>query len=561
MEENQETFEKELTVKEELNSLLEQEDLHWSQRAKENWLRYGDQNSKYFHACASQKNRRKHIVEIMDMGGRICCSKEDIENAFICYYDDLFTAGTDLELENCLSAIDCKVTPAMNTKLMAEPTEEEIYTALQQMAPMKAPGPDGYSVCFFQHNWDTVHTEVCSAIFHFFHSGMLDSNLNKTHIVLIPKIQQPDCVSDFRPISLCNVLYKLISKVLANRLKLVLPEIISCTQSAFIPGRLITDNILAAFETLHSMQTRMWSKTGYMGFKLDMSKAYDRVEWPFLEAIMRRMGFTEQWITLIMVCVRSVSYSILINGGPVGNIKPSRGIRQGDPISPYLFLICAEALSALLQQAERKGIITGVPSSPRGPRLSHLFFADDSIIFCKANSVEWRRIMKILGIYEKGSGQKLNLQKTSLFFSRNTSHERKQEILSLSGLMETHRIDTYLGLPSFVGKSKAQSFGFIKDRVTKKISNWKVKFLSQAGKEVLLKAVIQAIPTYSMCVFQLPIALCKEINCLMQNFWWNHMSQNAKIHWMSWERMGRSKAVGGLGFRDLVLFNQALLAK
>jgi hypothetical protein len=340
-------------------------------------------------------------------------------------------------------------------------------------------------------------------------------------------------VSDFRPISLCNVLYKLISKVLANRLKLVLPEIISCTQSAFIPGRLITDNILAAFETLHSMQTRMWSKTGYMGFKLDMSKAYDRVEWPFLEAIMRRMGFTEQWITLIMVCVRSVSYSILINGGPVGNIKPSRGIRQGDPISPYLFLICAEALSALLQQAERKGIITGVPSSPRGPRLSHLFFADDSIIFCKANSVEWRRIMKILGIYEKGSGQKLNLQKTSLFFSRNTSHERKQEILSLSGLMETHRIDTYLGLPSFVGKSKAQSFGFIKDRVTKKISNWKVKFLSQAGKEVLLKAVIQAIPTYSMCVFQLPIALCKEINCLMQNFWWNHMSQNAKIHWMS----------------------------
>jgi hypothetical protein len=561
MEENQETFEKELTVKEELNSLLEQEDLHWSQRAKENWLRYGDQNSKYFHACASQKNRRKHIVEIMDMGGRLCCSKEDIENAFICYYDDLFTAGTDLELENCLSAIDCKVTPAMNTKLMAEPTEEEIYTALQQMAPMKAPGPDGYSVCFFQHNWDTVHTEVCSAIFHFFHYGMLDSNLNKTHIVLIPKIQQPDCVSDFRPISLCNVLYKLISKVLANRLKLVLPEIISCTQSAFIPGRLITDNILAAFETLHSMQTRMWSKTGYMGFKLDMSKAYDRVEWPFLEAIMRRMGFTEQWITLIMVCVRSVSYSILINGGPVGNIKPSRGIRQGDPISPYLFLICAEALSALLQQAERKGIITGVPSSPRGPRLSHLFFADDSIIFCKANSVEWRRIMKILGIYEKGSGQKLNLQKTSLFFSRNTSHERKQEILSLSGLMETHRIDTYLGLPSFVGKSKAQSFGFIKDRVTKKISNWKVKFLSQAGKEVLLKAVIQAIPTYSMCVFQLPIALCKEINCLMQNFWWNHMSQNAKIHWMSWERMGRSKAVGGLGFRDLVLFNQALLAK
>jgi hypothetical protein len=135
-----------------------------------------------------------------------------------------------------------------------------------------------------------------------------------------------------------------------------------------------------------------------------------------------------------MACVWSVSYAILINRGLVGNIQPSRGIRQGDPISPYLFLICAEALSALLQQVERKEIITGVPTSLRGPRLSHLFFADDSIIFCKANFVEyWRRIMKILGIYEKGSGQKLNLLKTSLFFSRNTSQERKHEILSLSG--------------------------------------------------------------------------------------------------------------------------------
>jgi hypothetical protein len=203
--------------------------------------------------------------------------------------------------------------------------------------------------------------------------------------------------------------------VLANRLKVVLPYIISFTQSAFILGRLITDNILVAFETLHSMLTRMWSKTRFIGFKLDMSKAYDRVEWVFLEAVMRRLGFTKRWIHLIMGCVRSVSYSIIINGCLVGDIRPSRGIRQGDPISPYLFIIYAEALSALLQQAEKNGVITGVPTSPRGPTLSHLFFVDDSIIFCKANLVEYRRIMRILGIYEKGSGQKLNLQKTSLF--------------------------------------------------------------------------------------------------------------------------------------------------
>jgi hypothetical protein len=154
-----------------------------------------------------------------------------------------------------------------------------------------------------------------------------------------------------------------------------------------------------------------------------------------------------------MKCIRTVTYVVLVNGKPVGNIRPSRGIRQGDPISPYLFLLCAEAFSALLNRAERKGVITGVPTSFKSPRLNHLFFADDSMLFCKANSVEWRRLIRILEVYEVGSGQRLNMNKTSIFFSRNTSQERKQEILMLSRLSEAHRIDTYLGLPSFVGKS------------------------------------------------------------------------------------------------------------
>jgi hypothetical protein len=144
-------------------------------------------------------------------------------------------------------------------------------------------------------------------------------------------------------------------------------------------------------------------KVGYMRIKLDMSKAYDRVEWSFLEVVMRKMEFSKVWITLIMGCVSSVSYAILVNGQPVGHIKPSRGIRQGDPLSPYLFLLCAEALSALLTRAEKNGVLIGVPTSKKGPTLSHLFFADDSLIFCKANSVEWGRLTKILEKYEAAS--------------------------------------------------------------------------------------------------------------------------------------------------------------
>jgi hypothetical protein len=246
-------------LKDEMHNLLEQEELKWKQRAKENWLRNGDRNSKFFHACANQKHGRGRISEIKDKDGRPCGSKEEIKNASVSYFQELFTSGTNLEVSACTEALDCKVTESKNQKLVAAFTMDEISVALNQMPPLKGPGPDGFSACFYQHNWATVHPEVCSAILHFLNTGIMDARINITHIALIPKNVSPASVMDFRPISLCNVVYKLISKVLANRLKVVLPNIISPTQSAFIPGRLITDNILAAYETMHSMQFRMWS--------------------------------------------------------------------------------------------------------------------------------------------------------------------------------------------------------------------------------------------------------------------------------------------------------------
>jgi hypothetical protein len=152
-----------------------------------------------------------------------------------------------------------------------------------------------------------LHQEVCDAIKYFFDTGNMDTHINSIIIALIPKTKNPKSVTEFRPISLCKVVHEILSKILANRLKIILPDIISGSQSAFISGRLITDNIIAAYETMHTMQTRMWSKTGYMAIKLDMSKAYDRVEWSFLEAAMYKLGFADAWIKLIMTCVKSVN--------------------------------------------------------------------------------------------------------------------------------------------------------------------------------------------------------------------------------------------------------------
>jgi hypothetical protein len=240
-------------------------------------------------------------------------------------------------------------------------THDEINTTLFQMAPLKSPGTKGYGVSFYQHHWESIGGKVCEAILDFLNGGPFCPSINETFIALIPKMTNTATVADFRPISLCNVLYKIVAKVLANRLKLYFPSIISQHQSAFVPERLVTNNVLIAFEALDSMNSRMSGKKGFMAVKVDMRKAYDKVEWPFLEAMMRTMGFAKRWITLIMTCLRIVTYSILVNGKPYRKISPPPKLRQANPLSLYLFLIVAEGLSSLLVKAESNKRISGVP--------------------------------------------------------------------------------------------------------------------------------------------------------------------------------------------------------
>jgi hypothetical protein len=548
-------------LQDEINTMLEQEDVHWKQRSKQNWYMQGDRNTKFFHAWASHRRKVNTIRKTTDEEGRVWTEEKMIGRAFIHFYESLFKTGHTGRVEECLQGLETRVTDTMNAQLLRKFEASEVDMALSQMQPLKSPGPDGFAASFYQRSWATVRADVCQAVLSFLNDGIFDADINQTYIALIPKVKSPEFITDYRPISLCNVLYKLIAKVLANRLKTVLPSIISATQSAFIPGRLITDNILVAFEALHTMDAKLKGKEGFMALKLDMSKAYDRVEWTFLETVMRKIGFAERWIMLAMTCIKTVSYSILINGKPYGNILPSRGLRQGDPLSPYFFLLCAEGLSTIISRVEREARLTGLPITRGGTRLSHLFFADDSLLFCKAKLEEWHQVREALQIYEMASGQKLNSGKTAIFFSRNTSSVVKHEILEAAGVSATHSYERYLGLPALVGRSKVSTFADIIGKVWARLNGWKEKFLSQAGREILLKAVIQAIPTYTMSVFQLPKSLCKEINSMMGRFWWGAKENETKVAWMSWHRLGKAKVKGGMGYRDLERFNMALLAK
>ena len=262
-------------------------------------------------------------------------------------------------------------------------------------------------------------------------------------------------MAEFRLINLCNTTYKLISKVLANRLKLILPSIIIENQSAFILGHLILDNVLVAFEFMHYLNHKDEGKNNYMSIKLDISKAFDRVEWKFIHEVMVKMGFAKKWVDLIMNCISFVSYSVIINGEACGNITPSRGIRQGDPLFPYLFLLCAEGLLALIHKAARDKHINGISIGRGCPILTYFFFADDSLLFCKAKAQECQKLVNILNSYEAASGQKINTDKSSVFFSPNTPQERKESILNILGPMQDSRHNKYLGLPTIIGKSKA----------------------------------------------------------------------------------------------------------
>jgi hypothetical protein len=287
---------------------------------------------------------------------------------------------------------------------------------------------------FYKQFWETVGDAVVDEVLNVLQGGSIPDGWNETIVVLIPKVQTPESMKDLRPISLCNVVYKLISKVLANRLKCILDEIITPNQSAFVPGRLISDNTILAYEMSHFMKRKRSGKKSYMAVKLDMSKAYDRVEWSFLEKVMIRLGMCNQFVENVMKCVRSVTYRFKVNGNITDSITPGRGLRQGDPISPYLFLLCAEGFSALIHDAEEKGLISGIKLSPSAPSVNHLLFADDSLLLMEATTSSANTVNSILQAYEAASGQVINRDKSSILFSKNTPKKLKTSILQTMGL-------------------------------------------------------------------------------------------------------------------------------
>jgi len=211
------------------------------------------------------------------------------------YFDELFstTNPNEDDMEEAIEGLTRRVSDEMKRALNAKPIAEEVFGVLKEMHPTKAPGSDGLHAIFYKKCWEIVGNDVISFIKKAWNGEIDLHRVNETNIVLVPKVKDPKRLSHYRTISLCNVSYKILSKMIANRLKLFLPSLISQQQIAFVPRQLITDNVLVAFEIFHYTKRKTKGRKGVCAIKLDMSKAYDRVEWAFLARIMVRIGFDQ----------------------------------------------------------------------------------------------------------------------------------------------------------------------------------------------------------------------------------------------------------------------------
>ncbi|XP_062021276.1 uncharacterized protein LOC133737799 [Rosa rugosa] len=436
----------------------------------------------------------------------------------------------------------------------------EVKKAMFSIGGLKAPGFDGFPALFYQKFWSLYNAEIFSIVQVAFSSCEIPAGLNHTIISLIPKVPGPQSMVQFRPISLCSTIYKVISKIIVARIRPLMQNLISPNQVSYVPGRQISDNIMIAQELLFKFK----KSSGYKGFfawKVDLSKAYDRLSWSFIESVLHEACFPPSLVKLIMSCISSTSFQICFNGELTDSFQAHRGIRQGDPLSPYIFVLCMEKLAHLIQSAVDIGAWKAVRTSQSGPKVSHLFFGDDLMLFAEATHDQARILKQCLDIFCSLSGQAVNYEKSLIFCSPNTNGELAGDISNICGSPLTTDLGKYLGMPLIHSRVNKYTYISILDKVQSRLSGWKSKVLSMAGRLTLIHSVTATIPSYAMQTAKLPTSICDSLDKLNRNFLWGDIEDKRRVHLINWDTVCLPKSLGGLGIKKSSEMNQAMLAK
>ena len=499
-----------IQLKGDIEQLASLEDISWRQKSRALYVKEGDNNTRFFHRLGNS-HRNANFIKRIEVDGVIYEDESDVRSQLVLFYQGLFE---ETELGHpTMDGLDFAcIGEEERLTLEKEFTKEEVIQVLKEMEGDKAPGPDGFTMAFFHNCWSVVEKDVMDFFVYFHRHSVFKRSLNALFLTLIRKKSNAVNILDFRPISLVGNVYKLLSKVLANRMRMVLDELISETQNSFIGGRQILDSVLIANECLDS---RLKSRLPGVVCKLDIEKAYDHVNWEALFYLLDWMGFGLKWKWWIKAYVTSVHFSVLVNGSPKGFFGSSCGLRQGDPLSLLLFLLIMEVLSRILKKTEENNLIrrfqVGAVNSV-GVQISHLLFADDIILFCDASREQLLSIRLLLSCFQAFTGLKVNVGKSEIAPVGEVNN-----LVALASILQC-RVGSlpmkFLGMLLGTSFKTASIWNPILEKMQKKLSGWKRLYLSKGGRLTLLKSTLSSLPMYFLSLFTIPKAMATRMESI-----------------------------------------------
>eukprot|EP00253_Pinus_taeda_P004952 PITA_04952 len=542
-------------------TILKQREESIRLRSRAIWLKAGDENSKFFHNYAKGRKVSNTIWSLPTPGGGVAETFNQISQLGTAHFRNIFQnpPGVNLaEIIEVASHFPRFVNEETSEDLMTPVTMDELESTLKWFKKDKSPGSDGWSIEFYLAFFDLIGQDLFGLIEECRTSGTLYHAINSTFIALIPKSDVPATFDDFRPISLCNVLYKIITKIIANRIRPILSTHITPQQFSFLENRQIHEAIGSAQEALHTI----WSKhLKSILLKIDLSKAFDRVSWLYIKMMLIHLGFPIPFINWIMACISSPSFSILINGSASHFFHSERGLRQGCPLSPLLFLLVMEGLSRLIISATRNGTIRGLKISEEC-FITHLLFVDDVFILLDRSTRDTTTFSHILSLFSKETGMEVNKGKSTITLSRTSVDESQRALQAFP--FNIHPIDRGLKYLGFWLKPICQRIAdwtWLIAKLEKRLTCWSYRYISTAGRLILIKSVLEATPFFWMALAWIPRHTLARMQQICNRYLWAG-SQDKKIFaWIGWQKIAIPKKWGGWGLKQLPLFAQALAAK
>ncbi|KAJ0641962.1 putative RNA-directed DNA polymerase [Helianthus annuus] len=525
------------------------------QKSRVRWAKEGDENTKYFHGVvnANTSNNRIHGLHI---DGVWVASPPLVKDHIFTYFAEKFE-----EPLNSRPLLECpflnKVSDMEAEALVCPFSLSEIKKAVWECEGDRAPGPDGINFKFIKRFWDTLEGDFMGLFQHFYMAEQLNSGCMSSFLALIPKRSDPGGLHEYRPISLIGCLNKVVSKVLVNRLKSVISKLVSEEQTGFLAGRSILDGVIILNEVIPWLKKK---KQEGMILKVDIEKAYDSLSWEFLNSMLCQMNFPAKWRRWVMSIVSSARASVLVNGSPTQEFVCSRGLRQGDPLSPFLFVLAMEALTGVMKKACEIGVFKGLRFTPDGTSVSHFLYADDVIFVGEWSLNNLVNLKRLLRCFHISSGLKVNLKKSSLY-GVGIEDTHVQLMANMLGCERGSFPFKYLGLQVGANMNLIKNWDPVVETFQKRLSLWKAKTISFGGRITLVSSVLNALPTYYFSLYKAPLGVIKKLEKLRREFLWGSIPEKEKMKWVAWKSMMTPKVFGGMGFGSLRVVNLAMLSK